>query len=153
MDKNFLYYVNLVALSLVLIFGLGWCNSTSKLQTEKASHIQDIQTFKNAQKLADDNANKIRKDLEQKAKDESEKADKSYSGLLSQYHTSLLRYKANQSGSVRPGDSKLSTTESFDRPGESPDFSIKISVDDANVCAENTARLQLAHDWAVSLQY
>lgn len=145
----------ILGLSVLLNFGLawGWSSSHQALTKEKAAHQLDINNFKSAQALANKNAQAEALSLKKAGQDAASKADKSYSTLLSRYHSSLLRYGANQSGSGKAGNSELQSTQSGTGPSSSTDLppTITITGSDAQICAVNTARLQSVHDWAVEL--
>lgn len=141
------WYAPIVLGLALIITSLGWADSHKALVQERVSHQLDVQRFKDAQAEANRKAEAKRTELEKKAKDDAKKADGRYNALLAEYRSNLLRFKANQSGSVGSGHNKLQTTEGADRSGSSTDV-LTISISDAEVCAVNTARLQAAHDWA-----
>lgn len=127
-----------------------WSNAHAALVAEQANHKADILAFTKAQADATAQANAERDVLKKEAKANADQADASYSTLLSKYKSSLLRYQARAaaSGTGQASDSQLPPAQSPDGPGTGAQVSI--SVDDANVCAVNTARLQAAHDWALN---
>lgn len=137
-----------------LITGVGWHLSHKALVAEKAAHQLDNSLFKQAQKLADKNAQAEKDRLIKEAHANAAQADAKYSTLLSSYHTNLLRYRANQSDAHQTEYHQLPTPQGGDGPSagaQLPSTSIVISIDDAQVCAVNTARLMAVHDWAVTL--
>ncbi len=77
----------------------------------------------------------------------SKKADEDYIALMHKYNASLLRYQTNQ----RP-TSTINLPVTPDTPdgsdGSSESTGIFITMSDANICTENTARIQVVHDWA-----
>lgn len=123
------------------------------LQQEKAAHTKDINDFKNAQELANAKAEMKRAEIIRESEADAAKADANYLNLLAKYHASLVRYKASQSGSGRPNSDQYPTTQGGDGPSTSTELpdQINITVEDAQICAVNTARLQAVHDWAVNL--
>lgn len=145
----------LIGASVLLNFGLAyeWRHVAVELKAEKAAHTKDINDFKNAQAQADSAARAEAAKLKKEGQDAAAKADKDYTTLLSQYRASIVRYGASQSGSKAGGDSQLQSAQSTNGSSESSQFptEVTISGDDASVCAENTARLQVAHDWALKL--
>lgn len=90
-------------------------------------------------------------------------SDQSADDLRGRYHAAVLQLAAAQSrarGADLPGDADA--TAGSDRSGESAGVSagpglgetassLAIGQDDALTCADNTARLQAVHDWAVAL--
>lgn len=131
---------------LVVLMACGWQDTTDKLHKEQKSHKQDIQLFKDAQIEADTKAQKERKRLEDEAKTEAKQADAKYSTLLTSYRANLVRLKANQSVSSRSDYSEVPPPESGDGP--SGGTLIPITPKDADICAVNTARLQVVQEWA-----
>jgi len=148
--KFWIYYVigGLVAFS--IITSLGWSHAHTKLVAEKLAHQTDITNFRNTQALANANAKAEADRLEKEGTDKANAADKNYSTLLAEYHSNLLRFKANQSHPGQAGNSELQTTQSSNRPSSDTNL-LTITLDDAQICATNTARLQAVHDWAVGL--
>lgn len=145
------WQIGLIVLVVSLEFGsLTACNHEHNLLIkERLVHKQDISNFKNAQAVADANAQAIRLTLQKESKANADQADAKYSSLLSEYRANLLRYKADQSGPKQSSDHQLPAPEGGNGPGTGAEISI--TLDDAQVCAVNTARLQAVHDWAVGL--
>lgn len=147
-----------VWLIVLLIVGNGgfaweWHHTSGLLTKEKAAHAADIQNFKNAQALADAKAQAERTSLLKESKANAAQADANYTGLAAKYHASLVRYAQTTSGSKGPGDNQLPTPKGADGPGTSSDLpaTLTITGSDAQICADNTARLEAAHDWALAL--
>lgn len=142
----------LMAVGLVLM-AFGWNGTHNTLIRERAEHAQVVQAFKDAQAEANKKAEAKRIELEKKAKEDAEAADKRYGTLLTEYRTNLLRYKATHSSSGGPNRSEVKATESSTGPSPSPELStIIITVKDAEICAVNTARLISVRDWALTQQ-
>lgn len=145
-----LYFVGgLVALNLITAWG--WEHEHKSLVQERANHQLDINHFKDAQREADTNAKALAQKLKDEGKAKANEADKKYSNLLAQYRASVLRYKANQSSASSSGNSEFQSAPSSNGPSSSS--SILITIEDANICAVNTARLQAVHDWTVDLPH
>jgi hypothetical protein len=119
------------------------------LVKEKASHASDIASFKKAQADADSKAQAEKVILQKESKADADQADANYATLFARYKSSLLRYSANQSGTKSTSDNQLPSAQGGNGPSENTKLSI--TVDDAQICAENTARLQAVHDWAITL--
>jgi hypothetical protein len=128
-----------------------WHHTSELLTKEKAAHQLDITNFKNAQKAADDKAQAIKTQLQTESKAAKNEADTNYTTLLKQYDTSLLRYATGTGHSKGPSDNQLPAAQGSNGPSESPNLpaTLTITGDDGQVCAENTARLSAAHDWAL----
>lgn len=150
------WYVPVIGLLLTtnMITNTQYKHVKSQLVAEQVAHKLDNENFKQAQALADKQAKDKEELLKKESKANAEKADASYSTLLGKYNASLLRYKTNQSGTIQPDYHQLPTPQGSDGPSPSPQFSstISITIDDAQICAVNTARLQAVHDWATSSQ-
>ena len=144
------WYAPIVLGLALIITSLGWADSHKTLVKERAEHAVVVQQFKDAQQEANRKAEAKRVELEKKAKDDATKADKRYNTLLTEYRSNLLRYKTSQSVASRSDHSQLPAPEGGNRSGSNTDV-LTISLDDAEVCAINTARLQIVHDWATEL--
>lgn len=132
----------------------GWYSTHNQLLKEKAAHQLDISKFKDAQKAADDKAQAEKSILQKESKANADQADASYATLYSQYRSVLLRYNQARSSATEQSDNhQLPPAQGGNGPSAStqvPAGSITITLDDANVCAINTARLQAVHDWALN---
>lgn len=139
----------LVAIQLGTLYG--WRYDHEGLIKERAAHQLDITNFKNAQKTADDKATAIKNQLQTEGKAAKNEADTNYTSLLKQYDASLLRYATHPSGSKGPSNYQLPTSQGTDGPSQNTVLpaTLTITGDDGEVCAENTARLSTAHDWAL----
>lgn len=133
----------------------GWENEHTLLIKEQVAHKADTATFAKDQADANALAQSEKKVLLQESKANADQADAKYSTLLASYHANLLRYKASQSGSPATQHYQLPTPQGSDGPSQGSQLpggtTVTITLDDAGVCAENTARLQAVHDWAVDL--
>lgn len=144
--------VLLVALAIAL---LSLHAARSERDVAIAGRAADRAAYVAARETARSNAlaAAAKKDAENVKK--ADNADARYADLSAQYRTISLRYAAAQSATGRanlPASPK--GTESADRPGGLaviPSGNILIPQADALICADNTARLQAAHEWAVSL--
>lgn len=92
--------------------------------------------------------------IEQEYRDRAEQADEEFANLLTRYNASLVRYANRSSPSGPAASAESGSTGSVDGASESPvvpNDLITIPFSDAEICAENTARLQVAREWALSL--
>lgn len=131
--------------------GYGWYHDHEGLLKERAAHQLDITNFKNAQAAADKAAQTEKVQLQTESKAAKNEADTNYSSLLSQYDASLVRYAAGKGHTVTGSDNQLPAAQGSDGSSTStklPEI-IVITGDDGQICAENTARLQASHDWAI----
>lgn len=144
-----------VLLALQTLTVYEWQHDHNLLKIEKVAHQADINSYKQAQKDAQDKVNTEKKQLQQESKVKADAADQNYSSLLTKYRANLLRYEAikgNSSGS--DSGQYIDSTESGNGPSSSSDIpaTVTISGKDAEICAVNTARLQSVHDWAIHLE-
>lgn len=150
---NWRYYLPVLLVCVQLGTLYEWKHTHDQLIAEQVSHKNDNATFKNAQADANAKAQQIKQTLQKESKANADQADARYATLLVQYRSNLLRYQANQSITSGPYNYQLPTAESSNGPGSGSDLpsnTIHITLDDAGVCAINTARLQAVHDWAVN---
>jgi hypothetical protein len=130
-----------------------WSSTHDKLVAERAAHALDIKSFKTAQTQAEQKIKDTTQRLQQESKVKADAADESYRELYAKYRANLLRYKADQGVRSGPsGGQQTGTPEEPARSGASPQLyegEISIAMADANICVENTARLEAAHEWAL----
>lgn len=151
--KYWRFYLPLILVLLQVGTTYGWYRDHNLLMKEKAAHQQDIKDFKTAQTAANAQANAERAVLQKESKVNADQADAKYAVLLAEYRANLLRYKASQSGTQQTYHNQLPATQGSNGPSsgsEVPADTITITMDDAQVCAVNTARLQAVHDWALN---
>jgi hypothetical protein len=153
--KYWQYYLIAVLVAGNLLSYAEWQRNVSSLSIEVAAHAADIKAYKQAQADALAKAVAEKQILIDSSKAKANAADENYSTLYSKYQSSLLRYKASGSTSSGPTLGEHSDpAQSPDGPGKDsqiPD-QVTISMDDADICAVNTARLQAAHEWALKLK-
>ena len=130
-------------------------SAVAELETERLGRASDRKDYQRAQAKATANAlsDKMRKEAEYAAK--AEEADARYDDLSRQYRAAVLRYQAAQraaGGTDLPGGAE--SAERADGPSQVaviPVGEILIPQGDALICAENTARLEAARAWALSI--
>lgn len=138
-------------LTLTLLLRGSW----DRLEAEKAGRLADRAEYARAQAEARSLAlsNKLKVEAEYARK--ADEADSRYADLGDQYRAAVLRYKAAQGAAGRSDlPSATQAAESLDQSGGGaviPLGTILIPENDAFICADNTARLQSAHEWALSL--
>lgn len=124
-------------------------NIRDKLVAERTAHEETIESYQKAQMEAEILNLKEARRIENENIKKAQEADATYAGLLRKYNASVLRYQAAQSTANTVYLS--STSESTDGVNQSREHTgILISLSDAGICAENTARLKAAHDWAMN---
>jgi len=157
-------YVTLGLLATTLVASAGWYITDLHLDTAEATieqvealRVSDRETYARAQAEFEVRALENKQRIEQENRERAEQADREYTALLERHRASLLRYRESPAaGSTSsPGDLSGSPASSTspDGPSESADFStVRILYTDAEICTENTARLEAAREWALGLQ-
>jgi len=137
-----------------LVGSIGWRVTSLELEAEKSGRAADKASYEAAQQMAKAKALEEKQKLEKEYNDKAKKADADYDTLLAKYSAAVVHYKANQSPALRvdlPGSSN--PAEGADRTGRGSELSegLFVRMADAQVCAVNTARLQSAREWALSI--
>ena len=126
-------------------------HSRSLVKLEKQGRKLDRTTYEKAQAdaavVALDAALKKERENAEKAR----KADEAYSTLLSKYNASIVRYQAAQRKTNTINMSSTSVTSDGSN-FTSESTTISISIEDAGICAENTARIQAVKEWSDGLK-
>jgi len=155
---NWRFILPIVLILVIVGESYGWHHEHSLLVSEKASHALDIKNYRDAQAKATADAEADKLALEEKAKADAKQADANYAALLAKYRANLVRFKAAQSRASKASNSQLPTPQSGN--GSSPSTNVPtagsdqvvISMEDAQVCAANTARLKAVQEWANQLK-
>lgn len=133
------------------VTNFGWHLTQVSLDKEVLGRKNDRLSFENAQAEATVLAytEKVKKDADNAAN--KAKADEDYLTLMRKYNASLLRYQANQrpTGIIDLSSTSV-TTDGSNSTSEST--SISITMNDASICAENTARIQAVQKWASDIK-
>lgn len=140
--------------ALLVLSNVGWYVGYQaidhKLTREKWAHSETVLRYENAQHEAEVASYKKVLEEERKRAEEARKADEAYSALLNKYNASIVRYQAAQRSSGTINLSSTSTVADGDYE-RSENTTISITIEDAGICAENTARLESIHQWAKTL--
>ncbi len=129
--------------------------AVANMEAERAGRLADRSEYQRAQAEATSRAlsEKMQKEAEYEAK--ADEADTRYADLSGQYRAAVLRYQAAQRAGGSTNMSGTSEAASgTDGPGGGAVLhvgAIMIPQADALICAENTARLVAAHEWAAGL--
>lgn len=154
--KRFWYMPVIIGLAFTNVL----CHSDLKnvrlqLAVEQRAHTHDIERFKQAQETADQLAKQRAEAIIKEAKANAAQADSQYASLLSKYNANLVRYKANQSHSEPAYSYQLPAPQGGDGPSAGTKLpegtALTITMEDAQTCAVNTARLLVVQQWATSL--
>lgn len=161
--KDYVTYGLGIALALV---SLGWYIDNTKLAACQAGREADQAKYAAAQAEAKEMWIKEIVKKEKEYVEKAKKADANYDALRSKYNESIRLYVDAQGKARKTSPAADSGgTESANRPGENPfvsptDFAqteldvtqvAVVPVSDLVICGENTARLQVARDWALGL--
>jgi hypothetical protein len=151
--SRFSSYITLGLAATALATSGMWYVTSLRLAASEAAREADIQQFSRAQAEAEVIALQERSRIEQEYEDRAEERDQELSDLLVRYNASLVRYanRSQTSGPVAPAQDR--GTEGSNGPSESPVVSldmILIPYTDAEICSENTARLQVVRDWVLN---
>lgn len=143
----------IAALAVLFIFvGTGWYMTNNKLKWANQMIVTNEALYKQAQAEYTAKALAEKARLETENEERSKKADASYRELLGQYNASIVRYQTSQREISRYYTSTLNQAAASPAgPSQSTDV-LTIPLEDAKICAENTARLSAAHDWALTLK-
>lgn len=155
-------YLLVGSVTALVMTSIGWYTTDLKLDTakvqikfEQEGRILDRTIYEKAQAEAANKAyeEKIKKDEENAKK--AAKADADYNALLSRYNASILRYQASQTADRSTGSIHMSSTsETSDGSNSTRESTeILITLEDAGICAENTARLGAVRNWATGLGF
>ena len=124
----------------------------TQLENQILRNENDRKTYVAAQAEARANAEKAVKEKERQYAEIKAEQDAAYNELLNRYRVTLVRYKAETSR--RPTDGvnlPYSSEASSGVEGEGGDSLIPIPEDDLRICAINTVKAQIAHEWVTEL--
>jgi hypothetical protein len=139
------------------ITSLGWYVSDKNLDACQAGRKADKAMYEKAQADAlAEHLLAIRK-KEKEYADKAKKADADYDALVRKYNDAVRVYvtstQGKASGTIAPAYG--GSTEGDNGPGEDTEFlavrEVVVPTGDLLICAENTARLMIARDWALGL--
>ena len=148
------------------VTSIGWYVTSLQKEACESGRLADRESYKRAQAEAETLHLAALRKREKEYEDKANKADADYGKLASKYASAVRMYSAAQ-GKTRatapsPGGDG---TEGTNRPRENPFLSprdiarpelditevVVVPVNDLSICAENTARLVVARDWALGL--
>lgn len=114
--------------------------------------MADRAQYEQAQAEYESNAIREKARIEQENRERAEQADQEYADLLQRYNASIVRYRANTSVGSASSGTNLSPPSGTSEGSNGPSTGsfILIPVTDAEICATNTARLQVVRDWVLS---
>lgn len=145
---------------------IGWVITDAKLEACESGRKADKAAYKKAQADAEVLWMKAIKKKEDEYNAKAKKADEAYGALAGKYADAVRVYADAQSKARRAAAAAQGgSAESSDGPGKNPfipdeayvqpelDITqvVVVPVSDLSICAENTARLVVARDWALGL--
>jgi len=148
-------YVTLGLLGVSLVCGAGWYITNLRLDACEANTDAIVARTTQVQAEATTAAIEDKNRIEQEYRERAEQTDAELADVLARYNASLVRYANRSTSSGTPSPAPSGSPAGVDGPSESPVVPsdvITIPFVDAEICAENTARLQLAREWALGLQ-
>jgi hypothetical protein len=149
--RNILSYVLIVLLAASITCGAGWHLTKNQLKVERAERKNDKLAYEKAQADATAKALQEKIEKEREYAKIKEEQDIAYSKLLNEYRSAVVRYKAAQGSARKTYLPSNSSSPSVDA-GTSTSPLVPVPEDDLLICATNTAKAQIAHEWAKSLQ-
>lgn len=135
------------------IYKLKYEAADTRAEACEAGRAADQKAVRTAQEQAELEARLAVERIERENERKAQTADARYRDLNERYRASVLRYSRTPNpGATGPTNTAgpADPAESVDGPSEGTH--LLITTDDALICAENTARLQSGHEWALSLQ-
>lgn len=143
-------YFTLGLLATTLMASAGWYVTGLKLDSCKAGRTADRAAYHQAQAEATTLAIMAKAAEEKRDEERRQKADEDYRALSAKYHDALGLYKAAQRKASNPDlPRETQAPESTNGPGESA--LVLVPAGDLDTCADNTARLEVARQWALGL--
>lgn len=137
------------------VTSLGWYVTSANLEACVNGRKADKAAYEKAQAEAEVLWMKAIKKKEKEYEAKAKEADEAYDTLASKYADAVRVYANAQSKARATAASAASgSTPSAYGPGEDSDLpvvEVVVSTEDLMTCAENTARLVVARDWALSL--
>jgi len=143
-------YFTIGLLVTTLAASAGWYVTGLRLDACKAGRTADRAAYHQAQAEATTLAIMAKAAEEKRDEERRQKADEDYRALSAKYHDALGLYKAavrKASSPDLPG--KAEAPKGSDGPGEGA--LVPVPAGDLDTCADNTARLEVARQWALGL--
>lgn len=151
--SRFSSYITVGLAVTTLATGTMWHVTGLRLDASKAENRALVASYEAASAQATLAAEQNKNEIEKEYRKRAEETDRELGDLLSRYNASLVRYanRSQASGTTSPTPDR--GPEGSNGPGEStvlPSDMILIPYTDAEICAENTARLQVVRDWVLN---
>lgn len=158
--KGIVPHVVIVLFAAAVTGGVGWGitklkldNMELKYEVQVKQNENDRKAYEAAQAKATAKAQEDARLKEQKYAQIKAEQDAAYSQLLDKYRVTLMRYKAEVVGRTTGGINLPTASEAASGAvGPSGDSFIPVPEDDLRICAVNTAKAQVAHEWVTELQ-
>jgi len=156
------YILGFLALGFV-VSSVGWSLADGKadkykaeVQTQMEGRTADAEKYRAAQAEYTEKALREKAEIERIDRERKEQADREYDTLLNEYRSTLRlrQYTPSTGGTDGRGDLSRPTTPpgvpiaGAPSPVVPPSEYLLISWDDADICAENTAKVLALYDFA-----
>lgn len=143
-------YITIGLLVTTLAASAGWYVTGLRLDSCKSGRLADRAAYHQAQAEATALAIAAKAAEEKRNEERRQKADEDYRALSAKYHDALGLYKAAVRKASNPDlPREAPAPESPNGPGEGA--LVLVPAGDLDTCADNTARLEVARQWALSL--
>lgn len=161
--KGILPHVVIVLIAAAITGAVGWGitklkldNMETKYENQVLQNENDRKAYEKAAAEAKAKAQEVVRKKEQEYAEIKAKQDAAYSKLSNDYRLAIVRYKnsVRTSGpgfAQSPGSSPSVEGAGGDSLVPQADTLVPVPEDDLRICAVNTAKAQIAHDWVMSL--
>lgn len=122
-----------------------------ELSREKLLHKNDIENYKKAEKEATQKYQAALDKQNEEFNAIKKQEDEDYADLRRRFDASLLRYRDLERTSKDYSGAATSATPSGSQ-GSRQDPLVPVPMTDLSICAENTAKALIAHDWIEKLE-
>lgn len=144
-------YVTLALAALSIGLGVTLTITELRLENCQTARRADIAEVKRASEEATRIASEEARKKEQEYALQAQEADARYRNISDQFRASIVRYQTDQRQAIRNDLSEITNAaERADGPDLHSGF--YVTTDDAYICADNTARLISAREWALGLR-
>lgn len=143
--------LNILLMTGCYIQGLRMHSAKVEYKSEKRSHQNDINNYRQAQKSAEEQAQAAKKEQEAQYDKIKSEGDARYVDLRRRFDAALLRLKASGSPPIHTDLSPQSA------PPKGPDGAgqntvVPTTLSDLEICADNTAKALVAQEWVKNLE-
>jgi hypothetical protein len=145
--SSVLPHVLIVLFAAAVTSAVGWYITGGKLDVERLGRENDRISYVAEQERYKANALNEKMIKEAEYARIKEEQDVAYNNLLTQYRTAIVRYKASFSPGSRANLPSSTPATPVDA-GAGSNTLVPVPIEDLEICAVNTAKAQVAHEWA-----